>query len=104
MNTFEQSVVTHKMIVHRNEGLYRHLEFRREDGSGSDWFEVVTWPFGMVVRGWPGTYVFSRVEDMFAFFRDREDDQVLSDIGMRNHNPDLFRAISWAIKRYDADR
>jgi hypothetical protein len=36
------------------------------------WFEIITWPGTLTIGGDMGTWVFSRIEDMFRFFR-RED-------------------------------
>lgn len=58
----------HGMEVVRDDGLHRHLKFRAP-GTCVYWFDVVTWPGVLVINGDYGTYVFSRVEDMFTFFR-----------------------------------
>ena len=65
---FLADVVKHKMTILRNDGLYRHIEFRGEHGY-HHWFELVTWPNGLLIRGDMETWVFSRIEDMFDFFR-----------------------------------
>lgn len=62
-------IATHKMTIHLDNGLYRHLEFKRASGSFHQWFEIVTWPHGLALRGDMGDWMFSRVEDMFRFFR-----------------------------------
>jgi hypothetical protein len=36
------------------------------------WFEVVTWPGSLAIHGDMGTWTFSRVDDMFTFFRSKE--------------------------------
>ncbi len=65
---FLKDVAGHKMRIHRDDGLYRHLEFRGPQGW-HHWFEVVTWPNGLIIRGDMGNWAFSRIEDMFSFFR-----------------------------------
>lgn len=58
--------------VLKDDGLYRHLHFDFPKASWS-WCEVVTWPNMLVLRGDLGCWSFSRVEDMFGFFREPED-------------------------------
>jgi hypothetical protein len=65
---FVREVAEHQMTVLRDDGLYRHLRFQRDDGSSSYWFDLVTWPGCLVVNGDCGTFTFSRTRDMFEFF------------------------------------
>jgi hypothetical protein len=66
---FERDTATHQMTIRRDDGVDRHLSFRQQDGSSSYWFEILTWPGVLCIRGDCGTYVFSRLTDMFEFFR-----------------------------------
>lgn len=68
---FLKDVQHHVMTIAHNDGVRRHLAFRdsRPDRSWLHWFEVVTWPGALCIRGDCGTYVFSRINDMFKFFR-----------------------------------
>lgn len=68
---FLNDVQHHVMTVEHDDGVRRHLAFRdsRPDRSWLHWFEVVTWPGALCIRGDCGTYVFSMVNDMFKFFR-----------------------------------
>lgn len=71
---FERDVAQHEMTIIRDEGVDRHIKFRRADDSAY-WFEILTWPGALCIRGDCGTYVFSRLTDMFQFFRtDRGND------------------------------
>lgn len=56
------------MTVLLDEGPHRHLHFQKP-GTGMYWFEVVTWPGTLTIRGDMGTFVFARLPDMFEFFR-----------------------------------
>lgn len=67
---FKNETATHQMTVLHDEGLYRHLRFKPSEGPSFYWFDLVTWPGNLVFRGDGETYAFSRVKDMFAFFRD----------------------------------
>lgn len=70
---FLADVAAHQMIVIRDEGLYRHIRFKRPN-SGCMHFDLVTWPGYLAYSGDMGCYVFCRIEDMFEFFRmDRND-------------------------------
>jgi hypothetical protein len=60
---------THEMIVLHDDGLYRHLRFKKP-GTMNYYFDLVTWPGVLTITGDMGTYVFSRIEDMFNFFND----------------------------------
>lgn len=79
---FPRDVADHQMIPSLDDGLYRHLRFRRvapwtdRDGvehppsqSSSCWFDLITWPGHLTITGDGGTYTFARERDMFEFFR-----------------------------------
>lgn len=69
---FLNDVANHEMSVIREDGVYRHIRFKRPD-SGCYRFDLITWPGYLCYTGDMGTYVFSRTNDMFEFFRtDRE--------------------------------
>jgi hypothetical protein len=73
--SFERDVAEHKMTIVRDDGVDRHVKFRAADGDSCYWFEILTWPGALLIRGDCGTYVFSRLTDMFSFFRtDRGND------------------------------
>jgi hypothetical protein len=60
------------MEVTRDDGIYRHVRFKRP-GTSCMHFDLITWPGYHCYTGDMGTYVFSRIRDMFEFFRtDRE--------------------------------
>jgi hypothetical protein len=65
---FLGDVKSHQMTIIRDDGADRHLRFRQPDSS-IYWFEILTWPNALCIRGDCGTYVFSRLTDMFEFFR-----------------------------------
>lgn len=69
---FLKDVAEHEMQVIRDDGLYRHIRFKRP-GTVCMHFDLVTWPGYLAYSGDMGCYVFSRLPDMFEFFRtDRE--------------------------------
>lgn len=65
---FPKDIANHQMMIKLDNALYRHLSFRKPDNS-HQWFELVTFPHVLVINGDMGTWTFSRVEDMFTFFR-----------------------------------
>ena len=65
---FLKDVSGHEMKILNDQGVYRHLLFKRH-GNSDLWFEIITWPGKLAISGDMGTYVFSRLPDMFEFFR-----------------------------------
>ena len=67
-----KSLAGHEMRIIRDDGVHRHIRFRRPETS-NQWFDLITWHGTLCIDGDMGTYVFRRIEDMFEFFRtDRE--------------------------------
>lgn len=68
---FARDTATHQLTILHDDGLYRHLRFRATDSSFY-WFDLITWPGKLAFVGDGDGYVFSRVQDMFQFFRGHE--------------------------------
>ena len=69
---FLKDVAAHEMEILRDDGVYRHIRFKKP-GTWCMHFDLVTWPGYLAYSGDMGCYVFSRLNDMFEFFRtDRE--------------------------------
>lgn len=68
VEVFLEDVANHKMEVLLDQGIYRHIRFRKP-GDSNHWFEIITWPNFLTVAGDMGTWTFSRLPDMFDFFR-----------------------------------
>jgi hypothetical protein len=67
---FLKDIADHKMTVLHDDGLYRSLRFARQgEHSWWNWFTITTWPGYLCINGDMGCFVFSRIEDMFEFFR-----------------------------------
>lgn len=68
---FASDSKTHTLTAHREDGLFRHVEFTGLAGLSR--IALITWPFNLVVAGSHGTYHFERVgddtEDMFNWLR-----------------------------------
>jgi hypothetical protein len=65
---FLKDVGQHVMEVLRDDGVYRHVRFRKP-GTMCMHFDLITWPGYLCYTGDMGTFVFSRLQDMFEFFR-----------------------------------
>lgn len=68
---FNRDVEKHAVTILRDDGLYRHL--RCSTGSYSYSFDIVTWPGYLCYSGDMGCFVFTRIKDMFEFFRGRRE-------------------------------
>jgi len=68
---FARDTARHEMTVLHDDGLYRHLRFSSNSrGYGEYWFDLITWPGCLTIRGDYGdAYTFTRLRDMFEFFR-----------------------------------
>ncbi|SDY37553.1 hypothetical protein [Nitrosomonas sp. Nm58] len=67
---FLNDVKDHSMEIIRDDGVHRHIKFSR-NGSSVYRLDLITWPGRLCIDGDFGTYVFSRVSDMFDFLRTR---------------------------------
>jgi len=70
---FLKDVEAHSMKVIRDDGVHRHINFSN-NGSSVYGFNLITWPGHLCIAGDCGTYVFSRIDDMFDFFRMKKND------------------------------
>ncbi len=70
--SFLHDVRDHAMTILRDDGMHRHIRFAKP-GTSCMQFDLITWPGYLAYTGDMGCYVFSRLADMFEFFRsDRE--------------------------------
>lgn len=65
---FAEDIKQHVMTVECDNDVYRCLHFGRP-GTGVYSFRVVTWPGHLYIGGDCDDYVFTRLRDMFEFFR-----------------------------------
>ncbi|GAA2696402.1 hypothetical protein [Actinoplanes palleronii] len=68
---FELNTVEHELTVLHDDGLYRHI-LMAKPGTGLYRYELITWPGHLAISGDLDSYVFARIQDMFAFFRGHE--------------------------------
>ena len=102
--SFLRDVREHRMTVLHDSGVYRHVRFAKP-GTSTMQFDIVTWPGYLSFSGDMGAYVFSRLRDMFEFFRGstvgpievnlaywaEKCRAVDRDSGIREYSPERFR-------------
>lgn len=74
-SNFLRDVAEHKMHVIRDDGVNRHIRFKKE-GTTCMHFDLITWPGYLCYTGDMGTFVFRRITDMFEFFRADKSDNL----------------------------
>lgn len=72
---FLEDVSGHTMEVIADNGVNRHLRFSN-GGSFNCKYDLITWGGHLCVTGDCGTYVFSRIPDMFEFFRCKKEGEL----------------------------
>jgi hypothetical protein len=101
---FARETTKQQMTVKLDEGLYRHVRFASE-GDSLYWWDLITWPYNLIVNGSHGSYHFCRfgpdTEDMFHLFRDSR--------AGRSINPDYWeekvragKVKDWSEKKFRA--
>ncbi|MFB4275805.1 hypothetical protein ACBJ59_10970 [Nonomuraea sp. MTCD27] len=68
---FARDTANHRLETLHDDGIYRQIRFT---APGSlDWFDLITWPYNLIVNGSHGSYHFCRfgddTKDMFVLFR-----------------------------------
>lgn len=71
LERFQETIGQHQLTIIHDDGLHRHLRCARPQSSDR-YFNITTWPGFLCISGDMGCYVFQRIEDMFAFFRNDE--------------------------------
>ena len=99
---FLNDVARHQISIIQDDGLYRHVRFKRPD-SGTYYFDLITWPGRLCFTGDMGTNVFSRIEDMFAFFRTGKNDWNYRENGL-SINPQYWAEKLLSESRFGGHR
>lgn len=67
---FARDTAAHTMTVKHEDGLYRHLKFMNPEHGSFGAFELITWPYNLVVKtGWTFHFDIDATPDMFDLFR-----------------------------------
>lgn len=108
---FANDTKDHELTVLHDDGLYRHLRMRAPKNSAY-WYDIVTWPGTLAIRGDMDGYMFTRLTDMFEFFRGHRVNPhywAEKTEGGRNsvmtYSEDVFREQVWAhVREYGHER
>lgn len=68
---FQEDTTEHELTILKDDGKYRHIRFGKK-GSSFYAINITTWPGYLTVTGDMGDYVFTRLSDMFEFFRGKD--------------------------------
>lgn len=98
---FIEDTKNHKLTIKKDDGLYRHLHLSA--GSCNQYYEIITYPDGLMIRGDMGSYVFERIEDMFCFFRDAKDDFLSINTGYWAEKVTAESVFGNGIKEFSSD-
>jgi hypothetical protein len=67
---FARDTAGHQMSVLHEDGLYRHLKFMNPEHGSFGSFQLITWPYNLVVKtGWTFHFDIDATPDMFDLFR-----------------------------------
>ncbi|MEU7032674.1 hypothetical protein ABZ958_03185 [Streptomyces sp. NPDC046237] len=67
---FKRATKGHQVSVAHEDGLYRHLRFQTPGNGSSYGYDLITWPYNLVIRGgWTFTFSIDATEDMLDLFR-----------------------------------
>lgn len=66
--TFLKDVENHEMTIIADTDFVRSIRFKQPNTTNR-YFDITTWNGHLCISGDMGTYVFSRLPDMFTFFR-----------------------------------
>ncbi|TNE66861.1 MAG: hypothetical protein EP336_09605 [Rhodobacteraceae bacterium] len=71
LKEFLRDVRDHKLTIELDQGIHRCL-FLGRPGSSTYHYRLTTWPGHLAISGDMGSFTFSRLRDMFEFFRDED--------------------------------
>lgn len=97
---FPEEIAKHVVAIERNDGVYRHIVCK-QPGTFNRYFNITTWPSHLAITGDVGSFMFTRVHDMFQFFRS-DDGRInpsywaeklvaIDKGGYQQFDPELFR-------------
>lgn len=84
---FFKTVKDHKLVVIKDDGVHRHLMLK-QPGTMNCHFNLVTFPGYLCYTGDMGSFLFTRLEDMFEFFRTKNE-EYMAEMGLKlytNHS------------------
>lgn len=93
LEQFLKEVATHEVKIIQDNGMFRYIKFGKPNSNDMH-FNLTTWPGFLAYTGDMGSYIFSRVPDMFEFFRDAS--------GKYQVNPFYWSEKIMATDKYDS--
>lgn len=101
---FARDTAKHELTILHDDGLYRHLRFRSPKSS-EYWFDLVTWPGTLAIRGDMDSFMFAREVDMFDFMRREQPNpqywakKEQTGAPTKQFSEELFRQAVWTYVR-----
>ena len=94
---FLKNVKNHSLEKLKDDDVYRHLTFSN-NSSFNQKFHITTWPGYLAFTGDMGDFLFSRLKDMFEFFRD--------DLSLGRINPSYWseKVMAGKWRRFSLDK
>lgn len=105
-SVFLADVAQHQMAIELDHGVHRSIRFAKP-GTGIMHFRLTTWPGHLAFSGDMGTFVFSRLADMFEFFRSprgHEDEKVPINVGYWMGKCDAQDTHGDGMREFDPER
>lgn len=101
---FLEETKNHKLLIIKDDGIYRHL--RMKSDSFNMYYEIITYPEGLLIRGDMGTFIFERTEDMFQFFNSgiNKDGEISINSGYWEEKCQTSSNFGAGIKEFDSDK
>ena len=100
---FLKDVAQHQMTILREDGVHRHIRYSAP-GTMCMHFDLITWPGCLCYTGDMGTYVFTRLADMFQFFRSKPENAAGLYINLGYWSEKCVAADRDGVKGYSEDR
>ena len=102
LEQFLNDVKNHELTIHKNNGVDRHLIFKNPNDCNQH-FNITTFPNYLVITGDIGALVFSRLYDMFNFFRN-DDLKINSDYWAEKIRTTTYEAQIASYSKFDLEQ
>lgn len=99
---FARETAGHEMTVLHDDGLYRHLRFANPQYGGIYYFDLITWPNNLMIRGDGVNFAFSvyPTTDMFDLFKRSANDGI--NPGYWQEKVVAGQVMSWSEEKFRA--
>lgn len=102
---FKFDVRNHRMTIEQDNGVFRCINFRAP-GTSMYQFRLTTWPGHLAISGDLDDFIFTRLRDMFDFFRHAGPEYDKTDYPNYGYWAEKAQAVSrhGGLKCFDVDR